>query len=62
MFIALIFIILGAVFLLKNLGLITTGSWSIVWPLILVLIGVYFLWKRYEWKRWREKIWKKLED
>ncbi len=62
MFIASVFIILGLVFLLKNLGLITAATWSVVWPLVLILIGVYILWKQYEWVKWKERIWTKLEE
>ena len=61
MLLALIFILLGVVYLLKNLGIIAGEVWGIVWPVILILIGVWILWKSYEWRVWREKIWKKLE-
>lgn len=61
MFLPSIFILLGIIFLLKNLGIITASTWSVVWPLILILIGIYIFWKRYEWGKWRERIWRKLE-
>jgi len=61
MLLALIFIFLGVIFLLKNLGVITAGVWSLAWPTFLILIGVWMLWKRYEWNKWKERIWKKLE-
>ncbi len=62
MLFALIFIILGVVFLLKNLGIISGEVWGIIWPLILVMIGIRLLWKQYEWKRWSERIWTKLGE
>ena len=61
MLLALIFILLGVIFLLKNLGIITTGIWGLIWPTLLILIGTWIFWKKYEWERWKEKIWKKLE-
>ena len=50
MFFSLLFIILGAVFLLKNLGYITGDLFGIIWPLMLILIGVWILVLRYEWR------------
>jgi len=43
MILGAVLIILGVVFLLKDLGLIslTTGFWSLFWPAILVVIGLY---------------------
>ena len=62
MFFALFFIILGVVFLLKNLGIISAGTWGIIWPSVLILFGVWLAWKKYEWKKWRERIWAKLGE
>lgn len=64
MILAFIFIIIGAVFFLKNAGLVTV-SWSVIWPLIVIGIGIYIAivsrhiagW----WSRTWEKISKKLE-
>jgi len=53
MFISYALIILGVVFLLKNLG--------IIWPLILILIGLYPLIKARRYRLFWEKIWKKLD-
>lgn len=39
-------IIVGLIFLLENLNLIPGIEWSIVWPVILILAGVYMLKKR----------------
>ncbi len=62
MFVPYFLIALGIIYLLKNLGIITAGAWEIIWPLVLIFIGVYLIWKKYEWNRWRERIWKKLEN
>jgi len=46
MILGLILIIIGAVFLLQNLGYISEGAWSIIWPAILIVIGLGILLKR----------------
>ncbi|MCD6233161.1 hypothetical protein J7J81_02140 [bacterium] len=61
MFFALLFIILGVVFLLKNLGLISGSSWGIIWPLVLISFGVYILVKSHRWNSFWDRVWKKLE-
>lgn len=43
---SLILIIIGAVFLLQNLGYISGGTWSIIWPAILIVIGLRMILKR----------------
>lgn len=47
MFIGPLFIIIGAVFLLKNLGIISYGAWNLIWPLTFVVFGLYLLWKKH---------------
>jgi len=63
MFLGLILIVIGLVFLLKNLGYISEPAWSIIWPVILVVIGLGILLKRgdegFYWKEWFG--WKKKE-
>ncbi len=36
----LIVILIGAMFLLKNLGIIDMTQWSILWPIIVLLLGI----------------------
>ncbi len=36
----LLVMLVGAAFLLKNLGLISGLEWAIVWPIIVIYIGV----------------------
>lgn len=36
-------IIIGVAFLLKNLGVISSGAWGFIWPALLVVLGVWFL-------------------
>ena len=42
----LILIIIGSVFLIQNLGIIPAGAWSIIWPVILIVMGLGSLLKR----------------
>jgi hypothetical protein len=46
MFPGLLIILIGALILLRNLGVIQGGFWSWFWPLALILIGVYIILKR----------------
>jgi len=39
-------IIVGAIFLLKNLGLLMTVNWDLVWPIVLIVIGILMLYKK----------------
>lgn len=36
----IILVVVGAVFLLSNLGIISSSAWGIIWPLILIAIGL----------------------
>ena len=62
MIFGLILIIIGLVFLLQNLGYISGAAWSIIWPAILIVIGIAILLKRrnhgFFWEErfgWRKK-------
>ncbi len=52
MSVGLIVLLIGLVFLLKNLGVITRGFWTIFWPIIIILIGIDMLVGK-RWHRWR---------
>lgn len=39
-------IVLGVIFLLENLNLLPWFNWSVIWPVILILAGLYLLKKR----------------
>jgi len=39
-------VVVGAIFLLKNLGVISGASWDIIWPLILVVAGAAMIFKK----------------
>ncbi len=40
MFLGIAVIVIGLVFLLQSLGIISGSVWSVIWPCILILIGV----------------------
>jgi uncharacterized membrane protein len=42
-----VLIVIGLVALLKNLGYITTGVWEVVWPVLLIVLGVSFIKRRH---------------
>lgn len=56
---AFVLIIIGAIFLLKNLGLIVI-SWSVVWPLIIIGIGIYIAVVSRRVTGWCHKTWEKI--
>ena len=41
-----VLVILGGLFLLSNLGVITVDVWGVIWPIALILFGVWLLWGR----------------
>jgi len=61
MIFGLILIITGVVFLLQSLGYISDSAWSIIWPAILIVIGIGILLKRRDQGFfWEERFgWKK---
>lgn len=61
MFAGTIFIIVGAVFLLKNMGIVSAAAWGLIWPLALIVAGAYMFWKKHQWHMWKERVWRKLE-
>ena len=43
---AIALIIIGAIFLLKNLGLLAAINWDLIWPIVLNAVGVLMLFKK----------------
>jgi len=39
-------IIVGAIFLLKGLGLLSMFQWDLIWPVVLIVIGILMVFKR----------------
>lgn len=59
MILAFILIIIGAVFFLKNAGLIAV-SWNVIWPLIVIGIGIYVAVVSRRVAGWWNRIWDKI--
>jgi len=41
---ALMFVLFGFLLLLGNLGFLSLNVWSLFWPILLILLGVWFIW------------------
>ncbi|HLQ62562.1 MAG TPA: DUF5668 domain-containing protein [Candidatus Acidoferrales bacterium] len=39
-------VIVGALFLLKNVGLLPFIGWEVIWPILLIALGVFFIVRR----------------
>ena len=39
-------IIVGAIFLLKNLGLLVMVNWDLIWPIVLIVVGILMVYKK----------------
>ena len=61
MFFALLFILLGIVYLLKNLNIISVSSWGVIWPSVLIIIGIYMLFKEHRYRIFWDKVWRKID-
>ncbi len=59
MIIAFTLVTIGVIFFLKNVGLITI-SWSLVWPLILIGLGVYIAVVSHNLSQGWSKLWNKI--
>jgi len=46
MFFGIILVIIGIIFLLGNLGLISNVSWSIIGPILLIALGLSLIFRR----------------
>ncbi|MDE2213431.1 MAG: hypothetical protein KGJ34_02795 [Patescibacteria group bacterium] len=64
MLVGSIVVLVGIVFLLNNLGLLPYISWNILWPVIVILVGLSMLERRSWWwggpwdsprHRWRRR-------
>ncbi len=46
MIVGLILIAIGIIAILMQFGIISGSLWSYIWPIILIVIGLAFLWGR----------------
>lgn len=42
----ILIIVIGIVFLLQSLGIISQSAWTVIWPIILIIIGAYIVIRR----------------
>jgi len=56
MLFGLFIILIGGLILLKNLGIITTSLWNIIYPSAIILIGLGIIFRP------KSKFWNKKED
>lgn len=59
MIFAYILIVIGALFFLKNAGIIP-WSWGTVWPLALIALGLYIAWVSRKISAWLRQAWEKV--
>lgn len=63
MFFGIAILIIGIAFLLQNLGLISGNFWDILWPLLIILLGLSMVFGWWKGDRWeRRKKWHKFGD
>ncbi len=43
MIFGVILVAIGIIFLLQNLNIITGDAWKIIWPIVVILIGIGFV-------------------
>ena len=46
MIFGVILVAIGIIFLLQNLNIITGDAWKIIWPIVVILIGIGFILSR----------------
>jgi hypothetical protein len=46
MFIGLIIVCLGTIFLLRNLGILSGAMWEIFWPSLIIVFGLAMIFKK----------------
>jgi O-antigen/teichoic acid export membrane protein len=61
MILGILLLIIGLIFLLKNLGIITGEVWGIFWPSLLIALGFYFIFKKKK-NNWWMHDWSKYES
>ena len=60
MVLGLIIVIVGLILLMQNLGLVGPEIWNVIWPCLIILVGVGLLsrrqYKQAKWERFEEKM------
>lgn len=55
-----VLVVLGLVFFLQNTGIIPYDTWSNIWPILIVLIGLVLILSRRGW--YGMKDWRRMDD
>jgi hypothetical protein len=45
MFVGISIVAIGVIFLLQNLGLISINAWQIIWPILIVILGLSMMYR-----------------
>lgn len=45
MFVGISIVAIGVIFLLQNLGLISISAWQIIWPILIVILGLSMMYR-----------------
>lgn len=63
MFFGLALIIVGVIFLLEKMGIVTGAVWGYVWPCLLIALGLAIvLGRRCCGMKWHSRMWHKSDD
>ena len=63
MFIGLMPLAVGVISLLVKLDVLSGSIWSYTWPAILIILGLFFLTRRFRWRsRWHRWCYPKREE
>jgi hypothetical protein len=46
MFIGLVIVVIGLAFLLQNLGIVSGDLWAIIWPCLIIVLGLSIVIKK----------------
>ena len=57
MFVGFVLIAVGILALLIKLGVISGSLWGYFWPVLLIALGLSFLWGQHLLKVWRGRWW-----
>ncbi|MFA6082340.1 MAG: DUF5668 domain-containing protein [Patescibacteria group bacterium] len=55
----MILVIVGIIWLLSNLGIITASLAQLIWPLLFIACGLWILMRP---KRWYNQMWRRVES
>ncbi|HOY56247.1 MAG TPA: DUF5668 domain-containing protein [bacterium] len=52
MFFGLLLVALGVIFLLQNLHILSAATWGLIWPVLVIILGLSMVLKKN--KKWME--------